>query len=135
MKLSNKNFREVIETPFLVATRINVHNETHSKKLIEFLSDLGLSISCNKVMRIKNNIGNSELKSKLLNHGVFVFLNIQPSIPLHFAIDYIGFKIDTPHRKPEFHGTTLVVFLKKKQTKKNKKQNKKPRANTQQGQP
>ena len=45
-----------------------------------------------------------------LNHGLFVTPNIQPCIPLHFAINKIDFKNDTPRGKSEFHGTTLAVF-------------------------
>ena len=52
MKHSNTNFSEVVETLFLVELGIHVHKETHSKKLIKCLSDLGLSILYDKVMKI-----------------------------------------------------------------------------------
>ena len=106
------NFREVVETPFSVGLGIHVHKETRSKKLIECLSDLGLSISYDKVMKIENDLGNAVYENISLNHGVFVPPNIQPGIPLHFAIDNIDFRNDTPDGKSEFHGTTHVVFQK-----------------------
>ena len=104
------NFREVVETPFSVGLGIHVHKETRSKKLVECLSDLGLSISYDKVMKIENDLGNAVSENISLNHGVFVPPNIQPGIPLHFAIDNIDFRNDTPDGKSEFHGTTHVVF-------------------------
>ena len=112
MTLSNTNFREVVETPFTVGLGIYVHKDKCSKKLIECLSDLGLSISYGKVMKIKNDLGIAEVKNISLNHGVFVPPNFQPGIPLHFAISNIDFKNDTPDGKSEFHGTTHVVFQK-----------------------
>ena len=105
----------MVETPFSVGLGIYVHKETRSKKLLECLSDLGLSISYDKVMKIENDLGNAVAENMPKNHGVFVPPNIQPCIPLHFAIDNIDFKNDTSHGKSEFHGTTLVVFQKSSQ--------------------
>ena len=110
--LFNMNFREVVQTQFSVGLGIHVHKETHSKKLTECLADLGLSTSYDKVMKIKNDLGNAIAENISLNHGVFVPPNIQPGIPLHFALNNIDFKNDTPDGKSEFHGTTLVVFQK-----------------------
>ena len=112
MTLSNTNFREVGETPFLVELRIHVHKETRSKKFIECLSDLGLSISCDKMMKIEKDLVNAVAENISLNHGVFVPPNIQPGIRQQFPVDNIDFKYDTPDRKSEFHGTNLAVFQK-----------------------
>ena len=112
MTLSKENFREVVETPFLVGLGIHVHKETCSKKLTESLSGLGLSISYDKMMKIKNDHGNALAENISLNHGVFVPPNIQPGIPLQFPVNNTDFKNDTPERKSEFHCTTLVVFQK-----------------------
>lgn len=66
-------------------------------------------------MNIKNDLGNAVAKSVSVNHWVFVPLNIQPGIPLHFVANNIDFKDGTTGGKSEFHGTTLVVFPKKQQ--------------------
>ena len=105
----------MVETPFSVGLGIHVHKETRSKKLLECLSDLGLSISYDKVMKIENDLGNAVAGNVPQNHGAFVSPNIQPCIPLHFAIDNTDFKNDTSHGKSEFHSTTLVVFQKNNQ--------------------
>ena len=76
MTFSNKNFREVVKTTFSVGIGIHVRKETRSKKLIECLSDLGLSISYDKVMKIENDIGDAVVENMSLNHGVLVPPNI-----------------------------------------------------------
>ena len=86
--------------------------ETHSKKLTECLTDFGPSISYDKVMKIKNDLGHEVVENISLNHGLFVPPNIQLDIPLHFVIDNIDFKNDTPDSKSEFHGTNPVIFQK-----------------------
>ena len=66
--LSNTNFREMVETPFSVVLGIHVHKETRSKKLTECLSDLELSISYDKVMKIENDLGNAVAENISLSH-------------------------------------------------------------------
>lgn len=112
MALSNTNFRKVSETPFSVGLEIHVHKKKRSKKLNECLSDLGLSISYDKVIKIENSLDNAVAENVSLNDRVSVPPNIQPGIPLHFAVDKIDFKNDAPDGKSECHGTTLVVFQK-----------------------
>ena len=77
LTLCNTNFKEMVETTCSVELRIHVHKEKRSKKLIECLSDFGLSISCEKVMTIENDFGNAVAENTSLNHVVFVPPNIQ----------------------------------------------------------
>ena len=112
MTLFNTMFREVVETSFSLGFGIHVHKETHSKKLIECLSDLGLSISYDKVIKIENYLVNAVAENVSLNHGVFVRPNIQPAFHYIFTVDNIDFKNDTLDEKSGFHGTTLAVFQK-----------------------
>ena len=100
MMISDTNFREVVKTLFSVGLGIHVHK------------DLRLSISYDKIMKNKNDLGNAAVKNILLNHRVFVPPNVQPYILLHFPADNTDFKNDTPDQKSEFHGTTLVIFQK-----------------------
>ena len=86
--------------------------ETRSKKLIECLSELGHSISYDKVMKIENDLGNAVAENISLNHGVFVPPNIQTGIPLHFAVNNIDFKNDHQTRNQSFM-VLLLPFLKK----------------------
>jgi hypothetical protein len=56
---TDTNFREVVETPFSVGVGLHLHKETRNKKVIDFLSDLGLSISYNRVLKIENGLANA----------------------------------------------------------------------------
>ena len=114
MTLSNTNFREVVETPFLVGLGIHVHKETRSKKLTECLSDLGLSISHDKGMKIENNIGNTVAENISLNHRVFVPPNIQPSIPLHLQSKTLILKM-THQARNQIFMVLLLSFFKTQQ--------------------
>ena len=74
------------------------------------MSDLNVSASYQKVIRIKKNIAQSVLKQIAENDNVFIPLNISVDRPITFAIDNIDLKIDTPDGK---HGTATVVYQQK----------------------
>ena len=60
------------ETPFAIGLGLHVHKETRSKKIINCLSDLGLSIDYDRVMKIENEIANSV--TDIINKNEFIFL-------------------------------------------------------------
>ena len=107
------NFKDIVETPFSIGLGLLVHKETRNKKMIHYLSDLGLSISYKKVMKIENGLGNAIIEKKKSNDGVYIPERIIRNSCLHFAIDNIDFRNDTADGKNEFHGTTQVLFQKK----------------------
>ena len=87
MTLSNTNFREKAETPFSLGLGIYVHKGARSKSS----SDLGFSVSYDKVTKIENDLGHGVAENISPNHGVFVPPNIQPDIPLRFTVDNTDF--------------------------------------------
>jgi len=109
------NFKDIVETPFSIGLSLLVHKETRNKKMIHYLSDLGLSISYKKVIKIENGLGNAIIEKKKSNDGVYIPESIIRNSCLHFAIDNIDFRNDTADGKNEFHGTTQVVFQKKQE--------------------
>ena len=114
-------YKDTVETPFAVGLGILVHKETRNKKMIEYLSDLGLSISY-KVMKLENDWGNMIVEKRNSNEGVYIPGNLIQNSSLHFAIDNIDFENGTANGKGEFHGTTTVIFQ-KKQSKRKKHKN------------
>lgn len=92
---TNTNFRDIVETPFSVGVGLHLHKETRNKKVINFLSDLGLSISYNRVLKIENGLANAIIEKMNTNEGVFVPPTLEIGKQLHFAIDNIDFKNDT----------------------------------------
>ena len=77
------------------------------------MSDLNVSASYQKVIRIKKNIAQSVLKQIAENDNVFIPLNMSVDRPITFAIDNIDLKIDTPDGKHQLHGTATVVYQQK----------------------
>ena len=69
-------YKDTVETPFAVGLGILVHKETRNKKMIEYLSDLGLSISYKKVMKIENGLGNMIVEKRNSNDGVYISDNL-----------------------------------------------------------
>ena len=82
-----------IETPLNIGSGIAFCHATRSKKLVNFLSDLNVSASYQKVIGIKKNIAQSVLKRRAENDNVFIPLNISVDRPITFAIDNIDLKI------------------------------------------
>ena len=107
---TDTDFGEVVETPFSVGVGLHVHKETRNKKVINFLSDLGLSVSYKWVLKIEHGLANFVVEKVTTKGGVFIPSSLELGIKPHFAIDSIDFKNNTPDVKSEFHGTTLVVF-------------------------
>lgn len=89
---------------------MQIYHATRSKKLVNMLSNLHLSIPYHKVMVIRQSLF-KKIKEKIDdNDGVYTLTSISPNKPLFFAIDNIDLTIDTPDGKDQLHGTTQVVF-------------------------
>ena len=106
-------YKDTAETPFAVGLGILVHKETINKKMIEYLSDLGLSIPYKKVMKIENALENMIVEKQNSNEGVYIPDNLTQNSCLHFTTDNIDFENDAANGKGEFHGTATVIFQKK----------------------
>lgn len=105
-------FRQIVETPFTVGLGMHVHKTTRSKTLVDMLSSFNLSISYDKILQFETLLANAVVKETESHNGVFVPPNVVEGTSLHFAIDNVDFKNDTPEGKDEFHGTGMVVFQK-----------------------
>ena len=113
----HENFRDMVETQISVGFASHLHKETRSKKPINCLYNIGLTISYAKVMKIENRLENAGRENIESNGGTFIPSTLEIRKRLHFAIDNIYLKNDTANGKFKFHGTILVAF----QTKSNKK--------------
>ena len=110
---TESSYKDTVETPFPVWLGILVHKETRNKKIIEYLSDLELSISYEKVMKIENGLVNMIVENRSSSEGVYIPHNLTQNSSFHFAIDNIDFEDDTANGKGEFHRTTTTIFQKK----------------------
>ena len=106
------SFRDSIETPFSVDLGMCIHQQTRSKKVIDTLSSLNLSIPYDRVLEIETSIANAISPNAEKNGGIYIPPTICKGVPIHCAIDHTDFSNDTPDGKFEFHGTGHVVFQK-----------------------
>ena len=106
------SFRNLVETPFSVGLALHIHQQTRSKKIIDFLSGLGLSTTYDRIIQIETQIANAVAEKAEQNHGVYVRPNIESGVSIHFAIDNTDFVNNTPDGKHEFHGIGQTIFQK-----------------------
>ena len=76
---------------------------------METLSDLNLSISYNKVLKIKEDIA-STLTDKIQENNVYLPFPLSQQEMLYFAIDNADLKIDTPDGKNQLHGAVIMAY-------------------------
>ena len=84
---SRRSFHNSVETPVAVGIGLSLHHSTRSKGLVEHLSELNLSISYEKVLKLKTAIANSIERKADENGGVYIPAGIDPSTPVYFTID------------------------------------------------
>ena len=87
--------------------------ETRDKKMIQYLFNLGLSISYNKVMKIENCLGNMIVEKRNSNEGVCIPDCLTQNSCPHFVIDNIDFEND----RQMANGATKAIFHKKQNQK------------------
>ena len=100
------------ETPFAIGLGLHIHKKTRSKKIINCLSDLGLSINYDRVMKIETEVANCVTDIINENDGVYVPHTILKDKAIYFGIDNTDFQSDTPDGTGEFHGTGQILFQK-----------------------
>ena len=83
---------------------------SHSKKLINFLSDLNVGANYHKITNIKKSIVDAVLAKRTENNGVFIPSAISEENPVFFATDNVDLAFDTPFGKRQPHGTGTVVY-------------------------
>ena len=107
---NDRAFNQMSETPLTVGLGLHLHKSTRSKDFVELISDLGLCISYDKIIKIENFIANSVTQRIKENNRVYIPSNIVRGVPIHFAIDNCDFKNDNPDRKNESQDTAQVVI-------------------------
>ena len=70
-----------IETPLSVGLGIYIHKQTRSKKLVDFLCDLNLSVSANKLYCIQQDIATAIHEDIKTNDGLFMPSSVNADVP------------------------------------------------------
>ena len=76
---------------------------------METLSDFNLSISYNKVLKIKEDTA-STLRDKIQENNVYFPFPLCQQEMLYFAIDNADLKVDIPDGKNQLHGTVIMAY-------------------------
>ena len=82
---------------------------TRSKHIINLLSDMNLTSSYDKILKIETNFAEAIVKNLEDSDGVYVPPSIQKECPI-FPVDNCDFQNDTPDGIHEFHGTVQIVY-------------------------
>ncbi|CAG9761624.1 unnamed protein product [Ceutorhynchus assimilis] len=107
----SSEWRRSIETPLSVGLALDVHKNFRSKKMIDTLHKLNLSIDYQKVLRIEDS-----LKSSLYTRLQEINIDVCPpnwlskNKFLWFAIDNIDFLEATPSGMDTLHGTVTAII-------------------------
>ena len=80
--------------------------------MVKLISDLGLCISYDTIIKIENSIANSVTQRMNENNRVRIPCNIVSGVPIHFPIDNCDFKDGTLDGKKELHDTAQVAIQK-----------------------
>jgi len=100
------------EPPMPLYLGLNIHTQTRSKKLIMELSELGLSVSYNRVLQLENQIAFSVCED-FKNKGVVCPSQLRKGLFTVGALDNLDHNPSSTTAKDSFHGTgtKLTVLL------------------------
>lgn len=106
-KTKESDFRRRTEYQIQLSVGIAIHQSTRSKKVIDIMHVLGLSVDYNRILRLKTQLA-GRFWSELLRMGC-IFLHFCKEIPL-LAIDNSDLNDDTPYGKQTTHATATAVY-------------------------
>ena len=98
------------ELPLQVGVGLTLHRQTRSAKLVNFCSQIGISINYDRVKRIENNIAETVIAHMENTDGIYIPPDLEPNMFTHFATDNLDFNEDTPDGKRNLHATVLVAY-------------------------
>ena len=99
-----------------IQTSLFFYHNTHSKKLVDFISDLNIGVNYDKVISIKKDIASSIQEQRDKNNGVFIPTGFVPGKTTFFAINNGDGKIDTPDGKTQLHCTVIAAYQEEQST-------------------
>lgn len=106
-----KNTRSCLnrEPPLPLYVGLSIHTQTRSKKIVNKLSQLGLSVSYNRVESLTNGIATA-LCSKFRSEGIVCPLNMKSGVFTVGALDNIDHNPSSTTAQGSFHGTGISIF-------------------------
>ena len=86
-----------------------IHQRTSSKSIVNYLHQLGISVSYPRILRIETQLAETVLAHSA-EHNVFVPPSLVKATFIFFSADNSDFHEDTPEGKNTLRATAMVVF-------------------------
>jgi hypothetical protein len=99
----------VREPPLPIYIGLNVHSQTRSKKLVDNLYRLGLSVSYDRIEEMSNRMATS-VCDKFKSDGVVCPMNLRSGLFTVGALDNLDHNPSSTTSEGSFHGTGISVF-------------------------
>ena len=105
---SHRHFKDR-ETPLPLYIGLNIHTQTRSKKILNSLHKLGISISYKRVIEVENSLGSGICK-RFEDEGIVCPLQLRKSLFTVGALDNIDHNFSSTTAQGSFHGTGISIF-------------------------
>ncbi len=100
---------KVRETPLPVYVGLNIHARTRKREVIDIMFDLGLSVSCDRVLEISTAMGN-RVCEQYHSDAVVCPPNLLQGSFTTAAVDNIDHNTSSTTATSSFHGTGISIF-------------------------
>ena len=105
---NNRHFKDR-ETPLPLFIGLNIHTQTRSKKLLNSLHRLGISISYNRVIELENSLAGT-MCARFEEEGVVCPSHLRKNLFTVGALDNIDHNLSSTTAQGSFHGTGISIF-------------------------
>ena len=105
-----QSLRVAREMPQQLAVGLAIRQAIRSKKVVNILHGLGLSVEYNRLLRIESQIANSVLRTMLKNDCTYIPPDVIQGRYIFFAIDNVDFAEDAPDGKHTLHATAMAIY-------------------------
>ena len=105
---SNRHHKDR-ETPLPLYIGLNIHTQTRSKKILNSLHKLGISISYKRVIEVENSLGSSICK-RFEDEGILCPSQLWKGLFTVGALDNIDHNLSSTTAQGSFHGTGISTF-------------------------
>ena len=97
------------ETPLPLYIGLNIHTQTRSKKILNCLHILSISISYKRVIEVENSLGSSICK-RFEDEGIVCPSQLRKGLFTVGALDNIDHNLSSTTAQGSFHGTGISIF-------------------------
>lgn len=97
------------ETPLPLYIGLSIHTKTRSKKIINSLHRLGISISYSRVIELENSLATA-ICTQFEDEGIVCPSNLRKGLFTVGALDNIDHNLSSTTAQGSFHGTGISIF-------------------------